>query len=113
MLQPSSTKRLASQSSNAGCVGLEPIFPKLLAFPAKPRPKWCCQIRFAITRAVSGLRESAIHFASAERRPEIVSGSIGARNPLYRSIALSTPGVTRSPGDSRLPPMSTCIATFS
>ena len=59
----------ASQSSNSGCVGRDPILPKLFGVATSPRPKCCCQMRLTITRAVSGLLADAIHCASASRRP--------------------------------------------
>ena len=53
--QPPATNSAASQSSSSGCVGASPWVPKLLGERTMPRPKWCCQTRLAITRAVSGL----------------------------------------------------------
>ena len=46
-----------------------------------PVPKWCCQRRFTITRAVSGLSFEAIQFARAARRPGVV-----ARRPDVASL---------------------------
>ena len=43
----------ASQSSSSGCVGLSPCRPKLFGERTMPRPKWYCQRRLTITRAVS------------------------------------------------------------
>ena len=67
-LQPLSTKRLANQSSNSGCVAPPLSFPKSLGVLTMPRPKWPTQRRFIITRAVSGLSALAIHLARAMRR---------------------------------------------
>ena len=64
--------RVASQSSNSGCVGRSPRRPKSLGVATMPWPKWCCQSRFTITRAVSGLSGCATHFASASRRPVLL-----------------------------------------
>ena len=50
-----STNSTASQSSSSGCDGGSPILPKLLGVRTMPSPKWCCQRRLTITRAVSGL----------------------------------------------------------
>ena len=55
MLQPRSMNSSASQSSSSGCDGRSPILPKLLGVRTMPSPKWCCQRRLTITRAVSGL----------------------------------------------------------
>lgn len=48
-----------------------PARPKSLGVRTMPRPKWCCQIRLTITRAVSGFLGLAIQPASARRRPEL------------------------------------------
>ena len=58
--QPDSTNSTASQSSSSGCEGRMPVLPKLLGVRTMPSPKWCCQIRFTITRAVKGLSRDAI-----------------------------------------------------
>ena len=41
--------------------------PKLLGVPTRPLPKWCCQTRLTITRAVSGLSLLAMASASSSR----------------------------------------------
>ena len=41
----------ASNSSNSGWVGGEPVYPRFSEVAARPVPKWCCQIRLASTRA--------------------------------------------------------------
>ena len=45
-----------------------PFLPKSLAVLTRPWPKWCCQIRLTMTRAVKGLSRLAIHSASSLRR---------------------------------------------
>ena len=45
---------MASQSSSSGCDGGVPCVPKSFSVSTRPRPKYCCQTRFTITRAVSG-----------------------------------------------------------
>ncbi len=75
-LQPRATNSVASQSSSSGCVGSSPIVPKSLGVATRPRPKWCCQSRLTITRAVSGWSGRTSHSASAVRRPvERVDGA--------------------------------------
>ena len=60
----------ASQSSSSGCDGGSPRTPKSLGVATIPRPKWCCQRRFTITRAVKGLLAPVSHAASAGGRPD-------------------------------------------
>ena len=43
-----------------------------------PRPKWYCQMRFTMTRGVSGFFGSASQLASTERRPVEFKPSGGA-----------------------------------
>ena len=59
MCQSFRSNSVANQSSNSGWVGGSPAKPKLLDRTI-PRPKWYCQIRFARTRAVSGLSADTI-----------------------------------------------------
>ncbi len=54
MLQPCATNSVASQSSSSGCVGMEPCAPKSSSVSTSPRPKYCIQMRFTVTRGVSG-----------------------------------------------------------
>ena len=70
------TNSEASQSSNSGCVGATPRVPKSLGLH-QPLPKWCSQMRFAMTRAVSGFSADAIQFARSSR-PLAVLSEIGA-----------------------------------
>ena len=71
MLHFSSVNFTASQSSNSGFVGGVPLRPKSLAVSTMPRPKWNCQIRFTMTRAVNGFSGLAIQLASVIRRPRV------------------------------------------
>ena len=54
------------------------LLPKLFGERTMPRPKWCCQTRLAITRAVSGLSGEAIQLASTVRRPVVFAPAAGA-----------------------------------
>ena len=48
-----------------------------------PSPKWCCQIRFTITRAVSGLPCEASHSANPRRRQlDFASAGGSGKRPL-------------------------------
>ena len=98
-VQLCSTNSIASQSSNSGCVGRSPRKPKSLAVATMPLPKWCCQSRLTITRAVSGLSFDAIQFASASRRPVLLgTGSIVASAALPPGETIvGKPGKTSSP----------------
>ncbi len=61
----------ASQSRSSGCVGRSPWTPKSLGVATIPRPRWCCQRRFTITRASrcpAPCSGSVIQFASDRRR---------------------------------------------
>ena len=51
--------------------------PKFELLRTMPRPKWCCQIRLAITRAGSGLSGETSQRASAVRRPEVFASAAG------------------------------------
>src|SRR4051812_17033970 len=57
----------ASQSRSSGCVGRWPRVPKSFGVGTSPRPKWCCQMRLTMTRAVSGLLVLAIQSAKVAR----------------------------------------------
>ena len=57
-LQPDDENSVASQSSSSGCDGASPWRPKFSGVATNPRPKSCCQIALAATRAVSGLSGS-------------------------------------------------------
>src|SRR6202030_2071136 len=88
----------ASQSSNSGCDGASPILPKLLGVRTIPSPKWCCQMRFTITRAVNGFSGSATHSANPRRR-HVVCAPAGAVGKTYSTglATESTPGVISDP----------------
>src|SRR5438093_11147146 len=101
---PRLTDSDASQSSNSGCVGGTPNLPKSFALATMPRPKWCCQIRLTITRAVTGLSFDAIQFARTERRPLLRapaggSGILGSGAPR----TCGKPGSTLALGAWALP----------
>ena len=86
-----STNSAASQSSSSGCVGFLPVAPKLFGLPASGVPIVHCQTRFAMTRAVSGFFGSAIHSASAFRRPSIVAGIGGVARGAEHARASPSP----------------------
>ncbi len=70
---PPLTNSPASHSSNSGCVGLAPAFPKSFGVATSPAPMWCCHSRFTITRAACApppASTSVIQFAMARRLPE-------------------------------------------
>ena len=54
------------------------VAPKSFAVSTMPRPKWYCQMRFTITRAVSGCSGSVSHLASSVRGLGVSAGSSGA-----------------------------------
>ena len=75
-----------------------------------PRPKWCCQSRFTITRAVSGLSgDWRPSFASASRRPVLPVRESTRRGTACRPakiagearLHLVRPGSPSSPRSSR------------
>ena len=98
-LQPCSTNQRASQSSSSGWVGGSPIVPKSLGVRTRPTPKWYCQTRLTITRAVSGLSRSVNHRASVSRRREVLASPGGAGNfGCDATVTAGTPGPTSGPG---------------
>ena len=74
MLQPLSISSAASQSRSSGCVGGLPFRPKSKTVGTSGVPRCRAQRWFTATRAVSGLRRSVIHSASALRRPLLRHG---------------------------------------
>ena len=52
--QPPSTNFLARKSRSSGCDGAAPILPKSDGVSTRPVPKWWCQTRLTMTRAVRG-----------------------------------------------------------
>ena len=73
--QPLSMNSTASQSSSSGCTGNSPCAPKSSTVLTMPKPKYDCQKRFTVTRAVSGLARST----SQRARPRRSFGHSGAR----------------------------------
>ena len=61
------TSRPASRAARDASGG-SPIVPKSLGVRTSPSPKWCCQTRLTITRAVSGFSGLASQRASVRRR---------------------------------------------
>ncbi len=57
---------------------MPPRWPKSLGVATRPLPKWYCQMRLTITRAVSGLSLLAIQLASALRLPVEVASMGGS-----------------------------------
>ena len=81
-----------------------PNFPRSFDVGHRPTPKWCCQRRLAIVRNARAFRSSAIHVASASRRPldspkGRAVGAIGSK----RAAISGTPGSTRAAGACGLP----------
>src|SRR5204862_12957 len=83
--QPPSRNFTASESSSAWLLGLLPVVPKLSGEVTRPCPNSHCQMRFTITRAVSGLPLASIHSASS-RRPLLAAGSLGAGGRLESGV---------------------------
>ena len=97
--QPQRTNSEASQSSSSGCDGFPPLRPKSLGVSTRPLPKWPCQMRFTMTRAVSGFSGLAIQSASVRRR----SCSAESRASCFVPSTLNTAGTTSSFGCSGSP----------
>src|SRR6185369_7289517 len=94
----------ASQSSNSGCVGDSPSWPKLLDDRTRPRPKWCCQIRLTITRAVRRLSGDVIQSARAVLRPEdFIAGVFAGMTGAAASKIAGNPSSTLFPGTCGFP----------
>ena len=95
----------ASQSIRSWWTVPLPLEPKSLGVDTRPLPKWYCQMRLTITRAVRGFSRLAIHLASSCRRlPTRPSMSTGSELP---EMALRNPGCTCSARSLQLPPVST------
>ena len=86
--QPVRINSVASQSSNSGWDGFSPCNPKSSVVFTKPVPKYCCQKRFTVTRAVKGWFGSTSHLARPSRFVGAPRGSGGRIE--------GTPGVTLS-----------------
>ena len=67
--QPSPDELPGKVVQQLAFVGGKPVFPKSSGVGTIPLPKWYCQTRLTITRAVSGWSGLVIHSASARRRP--------------------------------------------
>src|SRR5262245_40535366 len=70
-------KTLASQSRSSGCVGQSPCEPKFSADFTKPLPKYICQYRFTVTRAVRGWSSCTSHRAKSRRVSAVPAGAGG------------------------------------
>ena len=70
---------VASQSSRSGCDGGSPRKPKLSEVVTKPVPKYSCQIRLTVTRAVSGFSGEPIQRAKVEPARKGFLGSDGGQ----------------------------------
>src|SRR5687768_143860 len=69
-----------------------------------PRPKWYCQMRLTITRAVSGLSFDAIQSARTVRRPLVLAPVAGVGvTALPGVMTARRPGSTLAPGEWALP----------
>ncbi len=100
--QPRSTNSVASQSSSSGCDGHSPCEPKSSTVFTSPVPKYICQNRFTVTRAVSGFDGSTSQRANPSRLFGAPAGSGGS--------TAGTPGDTFSPGWSYAPRISKCVS---
>src|SRR5262249_16874740 len=84
--------------------GGSPIVPKSLGVRTKPAPKWDCQTRLTITRAVSGLSGPVNHRARVSRRSEVLASGGGTGNLGWDwTTTAGTPGPTSGPGVAAWP----------
>ena len=92
---PAGARPIPRPASRAvpGASGRPPLRPKSLGVSTMPWPKWWCQRRLTITRAVSGLPGSAIHFARARRR--CCSGASTGKLQRVAERRTSAPGAMR------------------
>src|SRR2546423_537202 len=83
---------IASQSSSSGWLGLSPCVPRSSVVLTRPRPKYCGQIRFTMTRATVGCSLSTNHFAwvslkglrsAGGREPKSSNRVLGAKHLLH------------------------------
>ena len=74
------------------------MIPKALGGATSPDPKWWSQMRFAMTRLKSGLRESVIHFARAMRRGGSGASAGSRKSDGPPGTAETPPGETARPG---------------
>ena len=105
-LQSPLVSSVASQSSNCGCVGGSPMYPKSLGDRLKPCPKCCCHVRLAMTREVKGCWSWVSHFARAQRRRVVSPGKLSATACRWESVELTirrNEGMTSGPKRSQSP----------
>ncbi len=96
-LQPRAANSTASQSSRAGWLGDSPWRPKSFGVVTRPAPKWCCQIRLAMTRPSKGWDSSVSQRANAARRPGTAGDAVPASASGPGPRAAGKPGSTRGP----------------
>ena len=96
----------ARSSSSSGCVGGSLRRPKSLGVVTSPLPKCHCQTRLTSTRAVSGLRASAIAWASSSRPLPFRKGARSGP-PTTGGTAAGPPG----PAGPGCPRRKTCGST--
>src|SRR5581483_12385256 len=89
MSHPVRMNSVASQSSSSGLLGGSPWDPKSSELLTKPVPKYICQYRLTVTRAVNGLAGLTSQRASVSR---FAGASLGRGGS-----AEGTPAVTFSP----------------
>ena len=89
--------------------GGRPPCPKSVVVLTMPRPKWCCQMRLAMTRTVSGWSGLANQRASASRRPLDLPCTGGTITGEAGVITDRKPGCTSSPGVPELPRIKICV----
>ena len=106
--QPPSISSAASQSSSSGCVGGSPSWPKSFGRRTIPRPKWYCQSRLAITRAVSGLRA----VGQPLRQGPPLAAARSRTWPCGSPRIAGTPGSTFGPTRFGLPRSRTCVSAW-
>src|ERR1043166_8339848 len=111
VLQPLRISSAASQSSSSGCVGFAPRNPKSPEVATSPRPKWCCQIQFTYTRAVSGELVLVSQSTSA-RRVENEFVFDATHNGALPEIISGKPGISLSVGRCTSPRRSTAGIVF-
>ena len=100
MLQPWRTNSEANQSSSSEWVGRAPVLPKFARVFTIPVPKWCFQIRFTMTREVSGWSGRINQRAKAKRRPVLLEpgqGGCTSKGVLPSVSTDGTPGPTNRP----------------
>src|SRR5262249_58342634 len=85
---------------------------KSLEARPRPRPKWNCQMRLTITRAVGGLSLAASHSASTRRRPEVCAWGRGSGSTGVALVSTDgKPGSTFAPLLCGLPRRKTKVSS--